>query len=197
MARLGRVTGSVAADVAAFRRDGKESEARRKLRLKLVTERLTGVPMDKMFETQELAKGRLLEPEARRVLEAERGYVIRETGFLLDRDRLVGCSLDGDVLESGGIVELKCPLPTTHLAYLLEGGVPEEYVPQVLHNMLVTGAEWCDFASYSERFPDHLRLLLVRVTRGTVAKELAAYEVGLQRFLKECDADYDRLVKLP
>jgi hypothetical protein len=58
------------------------------------------------------------EAEAFAAYEAESGNLVRRTGFLTHTDLLVGCSLDGDVEDFAGIVEIKCPKSATHYGYL-------------------------------------------------------------------------------
>jgi hypothetical protein len=72
-----------------------------------------------------------------------------------------------------------------HFAYLWGGVLPPDYAPQVTHNLWITGTEWCDFASFDDRFPDTLRLFLVRVWRCDV--DVTAYELAARLFLSEVD----------
>jgi hypothetical protein len=65
--------------------------------------------------------------------------------------------------------------------------LPAEYVAQVTHNLWVTGAAWCDFVSWDDRFPVDLQLVIVRVARESL--DLAAYERQALAFLAECEAE--------
>jgi hypothetical protein len=60
-----------------------------------------------------------------------------------------------------GGIEIKCPLPHTHIAYLREGVVPSKYIPQIQGCLWITGREWWDFMSYHPAMED----LIVRVER--------------------------------
>jgi hypothetical protein len=31
--------------------------------------------------------------------------------------------------------------------------VPSDYLGQITHNLWITGAQWCDFVSFDDRFP--------------------------------------------
>lgn len=195
-ARVGRLTGSRAADMLATIKNG-EAAARRDLRAQLVVERLTGQPQEDGYTNAVMQRGIDLEPDAFSAYEAETGLVVRRTGFLAHTALPVGCSLDGDVDDFTGIVELKCPKAATHLAYLRSGELPVTHRPQVLHNLWVTGAQWCDFVSYDDRFPDHLRLFRVRLERTpSLEVELLAYEKCVLKFLAEVEAEYAAVLKL-
>lgn len=185
-ARLGRVTGSRAKDVLASIKSG-EAAARRDYRLELVTERLTGQPPDEGFVSKEMQRGTELEPEAFAAYEAQTGVLVRRTGFVSLDHMMVGCSLDGDVDNLTGIIEIKCLKSATHFRYLSSDKAPAEHRAQMLHNTWVVGAQWCDFVSYDPRFPEGLRLVIRRVT--FTPEEIAAYADAVMAFLAEVDRD--------
>lgn len=192
-ARLGRLTGSCAGDMLATIKSG-EAAARRDLRTQLVTERLTGEIPEPGFVSAEMQRGIDKEPDAFALYEAVTGLVARRTGFLSHNGLLVGCSLDGDVDNFTGIVELKCPKSATHYGYLKANAVPANHMPQILHNLWVTGAQWCDFVSFDDRFPSGLQLFHQRVGRDETA--IAEYEKKALAFLAEVDAEYGALITM-
>lgn len=183
-ARAGRLTGSRAGDMLAKIAKG-EAAARRDYRVQLATERLTGSPQEEGFVSAEMRWGTEQEPFARMAYEAQTGVIVRETGFLALDDYMAGCSLDGDVQNFTGIVEFKCPKSATHVGYLQDDKLPAKYLPQVTHNLWVTGAQWCDFVSFDPRMPAHLQLFIKRVQASDV--DLAAYEASARAFLGEVD----------
>ncbi len=187
-ARMGRLTGSVAADMLATIKSG-EAAARRDLRMQLVCERLTGVPQENGYVSAEMQRGVDLEPVAVAAYEASRSVLVRKSGFLALLDVPAGCSLDGHVGQFTGIIELKCPKSTTHWRYMQHGKVPADYVAQITHNLWVSGAQWCDFISFDDRFPPALQLFVVRVPRDEAA--IAAYEKAALAFLAEVARDVD------
>ena len=95
--------------------------------------------------------------------------------------------LDGHIGAFDGILECKCPKSATHLKYLRAGTVPSEYMPQILHNLWITGAAWCDFLSFDDRFPLPLQTMLVRVRRNEA--ELKVYELAASLFLSEVERE--------
>lgn len=189
-ARAGRATGSRASDILATIKSG-EAASRRDYRMQLIAERLTGAPQDSGFTNAEMLWGNEQEPFARIAAESAKGYMVRETGFLSLDDHFAGCSLDGDVNNFEGIIEIKCPKTATHLSYLRYGQVPDKYLPQIKHNLLVSGAQWCDFVSFDPRLPEHLQLFIGRVHAKDLA--LSVYEKELFKFLHEVELELKEL----
>lgn len=96
-------------------------------------------------------RGTALEPVARQLFSERSGLEVREVGFVSVENGIYGCSPDGLVVGATGDdvagLEIKCPLPKTHLRYLMEGVLPDSYKPQVHFSMMVTGLPW-HFFSY-------------------------------------------------
>ncbi len=185
-ARVGRLTGSRASDMLATIKSG-EAAARRDLRTQLVVERLTGHPQDNLFVSADMQWGIDHEAEAFAAYESQTGHLVRRTGFLTHADLMAGCSLDGDVEDFGGIVEIKCPKSATHYGYVKTKDVPANHRPQILHNLWISEASWCDFVSYDQRMPEGLRLFIARVPR--VELDVLAYSKCAVKFLGEVDAE--------
>lgn len=192
-ARAGYITGSRAADVLATRRDGTPAAARQDYLVQLVAERLTGQPQEAGIVTPWMTRGSELEPEARLRLEQAIDQPIYECGFLRSVLHQVGCSIDGYVGASPaqGFVELKCPKPATHLRYLRAGTVPADYLPQLLHNFLVTTAPQAWFASYCPEMPSKMQLLVCHVPRLTLNAQLREYADALQAFEAEVEREVE------
>lgn len=188
-ARVGRLTGSRAADMLAMLKKGGEAAARRHLRAQLVVERLTGQPQDDGYVSAAMQRGIDGEPAARAAYAAATGHAVAPSGFVAHASLLAGCSPDGLIADGHGLLEIKCPASTTHLAYLQTRAVPDEYGPQVIHNLWITGAAWCDFVSFDDRFPPALQLVVVRVERDEAA--MRSYELLARMFLREVDAQVE------
>ena len=77
-----------------------------------------------------------------------------------------GGTPDGFVGENG-LIEVKCPLTfKRHLRTVITRTVPDEYMPQVLGQLWLTGREWCDFVSYDPRIRKGPHgLVIVRVVK--------------------------------
>lgn len=183
-ARLGRVTGSKAAAVLARGKGNEEAVTHRDYRVRLAVEQITGVyDDDDEFQSKDMRRGVELEPEAIGAYECFRGEITRRTGFLSMVDVMAGCSLDFDINNIEGFAEIKCPRAAIHLDYIEQNSVPAAYTKQILHNFWVSGAKYCDFVSYCNVVPEHLRLFVYRVERDESA--IAEYEKAVKRFLAE------------
>lgn len=189
-ARLGIPTGSGASDIVARYRkkiDGIEqwvdNAARANYKTQLLCERLTGEADDGGYISKEMRDGIAREPFARMAYEAATGFTVRQSGFVRLRELEAGCSLDGDVDDFTGIIEVKCLKPKNHLAVIEAGVVPDEHLPQIKHNLFCTGAQWCDFIAYCPKMPKHLQLFIKRVDRNE--KDLLEYRGELVSFIAE------------
>jgi hypothetical protein len=123
--------------------------------------------------TDAMQRGTELEPMARKFYELASGNSVMEVGFCKHDTLECGVSPDGLVGDEGGL-EIKCPSPSWHCAYLRAGKVPTKYIQQVQGCMWITGRQWWDFVSYHETMP----ALIVRVERDDDFISLLAEEVA-------------------
>jgi hypothetical protein len=153
-------------------------------------ERTSGLPRHEVG-SKSLNWGTDVEAFAREAYELETGNIVVESGFVLHpKYDFIGASPDGLIGTPGGL-EMKCPHDEqVHIKTILTG-MPEEHTGQVQGNMLVTGREWWDFASYDPRQKESLRLYVQRIYRNEtyIAKLLA----GLLQFNAEVEAMIQRL----
>lgn len=182
-ARCGMVTASRCGDVVAMKK-GVELAARRNYRSELTCEILTGVPYPQ-YISKEMQWGIDQEPFARAAYELQKDVLVETCGFILHPgvDRF-GASPDGLVGEDG-LIQIKCPNTSTHLAWMLSGSIPVEHMPQMLGEMSCTQRAWCDFVSYDPRLPEHLQLYVRRFVRD--AKLIAVLEREVEHFNQELD----------
>lgn len=126
-----------------------------------------------------MEQGSILEETARPWLALELGCPIDEAAFVTTDDRLCGASPDGMVRGSNIGVEIKCPEPTNHVRWVVEGVVPPEHLLQCLGGMYVTGADEWVFCSYRRLFPN----LVVRVPRDPMMMDVirGAVEAASER----------------
>lgn len=192
-ARVGRLTGSCADKMLATIKTG-EAAARRDLRVRLVLERVTGRSHESGYVNDDMQWGIDHEAEALEVYEALTGDFVTRTGFLQHTDLLVGCSLDGHLGDFETLVSIKCPKSATHLKNLRANGMPPDYVPQMLHELWITGASGYHFLSFDPRFPDSLRTCLVRVARDERAVQ--DYADKAKAFLQEIDRECEALATM-
>lgn len=136
-----------------------------------------GGPISTFYSGGGLEQGSILEDEAFPWLEAYTGEKINRVGFITNDAGTLGCSPDGMYGTEGG-VEIKSPEVHTHVGYLLDGVLPEEYGPQVHGGMYVTGAKWWRFFSYRRGLPP----FILKIDRDDRIQD--AIEAALDRFLE-------------
>lgn len=141
-ARLGKITASCLSDVMS------KGTGRNTYMFRLAAERLTGLPQDS-YTNGAMQWGIDTEPHARAFYEELNNTPVKQVGFVeLTED--LGMSPDG-LVNDDGILEIKCPNTTTHIANILRGKLPSEYVPQVQGGLWITGRKFCDFVSFDPR----------------------------------------------
>lgn len=182
-ARLGKVTASKISDVLAKIRTG-EAAVRRNYKMQLATERLTGQKTDS-YINQAMQDGIDREDTAREIFEIVRDIKVEQVGFIDHPTiEMAGASPDG-LLPDNGVLEIKCPVETTHTTNLLERKLPSRYVSQVQWQMACTGAEYANFVSYNPNFEPKLQLIYLDVERDNEYIEMLEEEVST--FLTEVD----------
>ena len=189
-ARLGKVTASRISDVLAKTKTG-YSISRQNYLVQLVTERLTGQKADSFFMNQAMQDGVDREPIARKLYEASNDIEVEEVGFY-DHPRIAmsGASPDGllpELLVFGiGLVEIKCPIETTHTNTLMSKKMPNKYNSQIQWQMAcVPNVKFCDFVSYNPNFPPEMQLFVSRVEKDL--QYVLELEAEVEQFLKEVD----------
>jgi len=184
--RLGKATGSNASAIMAKgKTKGTEAVTRRNYRFQLALERITGKPTVEMYKNSHMERGNELERFARMSHEIITDEMVEEAGFCYQDGTMFGCSVDGFMQNREGIAEYKCPLSAIHYGYMEENKVPNEYKYQVIHNLLTTGAKFCDFVSYCEAMPEKLKTFVFRFE--PTQDELDEYQEELNRFLVDVD----------
>lgn len=163
--RVGIVTASRMSDVMAKlkRKDG-EAAARANYKKEIVYEILTGRAFD-TYVSPAMEWGIENEPLAKAAYEHANGIEVLDGGFFLhDEISKFGASPDG-LVESDGLLEIKCPTSAVHLDTLMSKEIPDAYTWQMLAEIECSGRKWCDFVSFDPRMPKHLRLFQKRLER--------------------------------
>lgn len=189
-ARTGCLTASSVADIMPTVKQLKSGEikktyreAREKLMNIIIAERVSGNARDN-YTSAAMQWGIDHEDDARTAYEVHTGNLVELTGFIPHPEvKYLGASPDG-LIDDDGILEIKCPNPATHIGYLRGGVVPEEYRPQVLLQLVVTGRKWCDFVSYDPRAKG-LEFFCVRWTPTQEERDALLEEC--KKFLEETE----------
>ena len=190
--RHGMVTGSRVADVVGRKRPTAEQKkagmpgdyykARQDYLWDVIIERLTGRSAE-TYVTPAMEFGIENEPLARAAYELEKDVEVEAVGFAIHPQiEWFGASPDG-LVGTDGCLEIKVPNSSTHLAYLLEGEIPVDYMPQMMAEMACAERKWCDFVSFDPRLPPKLRFFCRRFHRNDAL--IAQMETEIRAFLEE------------
>lgn len=192
--RLGIPTGSQFSRIVTP--TGKLSESRHKLMSELIAERCIGQAAES-FTSAAMERGQGMEGEAVAHYAAKRRMDPVKVGFVTNVARTVGVSPDR-LLGDEELLEVKCPKPENHMAYLLSTvdavkrkSVAQEYKPQVQGQLWLTGRKRCVTLSYCPGFPSAV-LESERDDKyiELLAKEINFFSVELERIWKELCQTY-------
>lgn len=184
--RAGKVTASEIGELITPQGKPRTGERPQKyLHLKLA-EHMLGGPLPSIGGSFAMEQGSIREQDAIPWFEMETGLEVCKVGFIETDDGRAGCSPDGLIGDAIGI-EVKCPQANTHVKYLLDWDLPDQYVMQVQFSMLVTGRKEWKFLSYCPGF----KPLLLSVAYSTTAAQ--AIHDTLTAFYAEFDAAYEKL----
>jgi putative phage-type endonuclease len=115
---------------------------------RIVAERMGLQEPEFIHPTYWMERGINLEEEASNWFQVETGLDVEPIGFVEDEDGFVGASPDG-IIRDNIPLELKCPKPSTHIQWLLDGCVPKEHIAQVHFQMALCEAPYAYFSSYN------------------------------------------------
>lgn len=144
-ARLGIATASRFKDIITPAK-GDKSASYKGYMYELIAEKLTKGKED-FFKSEWMERGNEIEPLARASYEFIHEVEVKQVGIMLNDEGTIGASPDGLIGDAGGL-EIKCPKPSTVVKYMLDGGLPLEYKPQVMGSLWISGREWWDFLAF-------------------------------------------------
>jgi hypothetical protein len=184
--RLGKITASEFSDVLNAKA-GRGTYMRR-----LAAERLTGEPVE-TYKNGNMQAGNDNEAAAREYYEALYQTKVKQVGFV-SLDDFTGCSPDG-LIGDDGVLEIKCPLSSTHVSYILEDRLPTQYVPQVQGILWVTERKWCDFISFCPKMKAR-KIFVKRVYRdekdiSILAAAVDLFKIELQKMIEKIDNPFN------
>jgi len=160
--RLGLPTGSRVYDILPGARGGYK-KARETCMYELLTERITGVPVEH-YVTPAMEWGTMYEAEAIDAFVDVSGIAVTECGFIRHSTiRNFGASPDG--LWEKGVIEVKCPTSPTHIKILATKEIKPQWLYQIQAEMMVANAKHAWFISYDPRLPEVNQLYVDRVYR--------------------------------
>ena len=155
----------------------------------LAGERFIG-KKEESFQSLAMQKGIETESEARMFYEITSGIDVVQVGICYkDKRKLFASSPDG-LVGDNGLLEIKAPLLSTHVSYLIDGGLVEDYHQQLQGQLFVTGRKWVDIISY---YPS-MKPLIIRVTPDEKFQKALAVE--LLKFCNELETITERIKSL-
>lgn len=178
--RVGKITGTRLKDLMAKDNLSLVDE--------MIAENVSGL-VENSFVSPAMELGIIREPIARQLYEETSNNKVSEVGFVTsDKFDFVGCSPDGLIKEDGnyiGGLEIKCPGIKSHVKYLRQQQIPNEYKYQVYNYFLCADSiQWLDFVSYCPEFKSK-PLFIHRITRQEIEQELYILEVQIEKFWKK------------
>ena len=159
---------------------GDPSKQRKKYLYTLAGERIIG-KKEEIYQNDAMTRGIQMESEARGLYDLILGTKTKQVGVCYQNEkRLIVASPDGLVGDLG-LLEIKCPLLPTMVAYQIEDNLVMDYWQQLQGQLLVTGREWVDIMAY---YPA-MNPIIKRVERDD--KFLKALEIELSVFCQELE----------
>ena len=104
--------------------------------------------LEEQKSTEAMERGKRLEPEARKQFIERYGIEMQPAVVESTEFEFLGASLDGISEEGNCILEIKCGGANLH-NMALRGMIPEYYMDQIQHQLLVTRADKCFYYSYN------------------------------------------------
>lgn len=176
--RAGKLTASMASKLVTP--TGKISVQYKGEIARIIAEKLDLQLPEFIKPTYWMERGINLEDEALAWFEVETNLSVDKIGFVSSDCGLVGASPDGliHVGDQRVPLELKCPKPSTHVGYLMDGDVPKDYIGQVHFQMALCESPYAYFASYNP----NIAPLILRVDRNEYTE---AMEQAIEQYRGE------------
>ncbi len=156
------------------------------MRWELAVELLTNRPTEN-YVSRWMKEGTEKEPQARTEYELRAGVFVETVGFAYHPEiKMAGASPDGVIGESG-LIEIKCPRVETHLQYLIDDKIPDEYLPQMTWQLACCpDFQWNDFVSFHPDLPEEYQLFVKRLNRSAEVDALIrGYNLEVEQFNAE------------
>jgi putative phage-type endonuclease len=118
-----------------------------------------------LSENTRVARGHLLENEARLIAQVELDFIFTPETYQHDEHPQLRSSLDGISEDEKTIIEIKCPSKATHNE-AKDGEIKPYYLAQCHYNMFVSGADVCFYVSYNPKDTDKDTFVYKRIERN-------------------------------
>lgn len=178
IARLGKITasrfGTIIADHGGI--FGKTAE---KYALQLALERLNNRLSLNQVTTFHMKRGHQQEPVAIELYQAQTFEEVKNGGFF-------DCGYYGDspdgLVGIDGTIEVKSVIDSVHMANYRRGSYDPSYHWQMVGHIDCSSRDWCDFVSYCADFPIGSQILIYRMYRHDIEKDIKALRERREKF---------------
>jgi len=148
----------------------------------LIAEEETGLSDDDGFVSEDMQRGIDLEPLAIKEYESMTGNTVTRYGILQSEELPILCQSPDGYVGTDGAIEVKCPRTKTHVKYIRQGKIPNDYKEQVwCYFMVNPNLKWLDFISYDPRLVKK-PIWVLRVNREDVQDDIIGAWMMLQAF---------------
>jgi putative phage-type endonuclease len=148
----------------------------------LIAEEETGLSDDDGFVSEDMQRGIDLEPLAIKEYESMTGNTVTRYGILQSDELPILCQSPDGYVGTDGAIEVKCPRTKTHVKYIRQGKIPNDYKEQVwCYFMVNPNLKWLDFISYDPRLVKK-PIWVLRVNREDVQDDIIGAWMMLQAF---------------
>jgi hypothetical protein len=182
--RAGKITASVASKLVTP--TGKRSVQYRGEIARVIAEARGLQEPELLKPTYWMERGVDMEDEARAWFEVETGLATEVVGFIESDDHLSGFSPDCITAQGTIAVELKCPKPSTHIQWLMDGILPKEHLGQCHFGMAITGARYTYFMSYCPE----IEPLIIKLERDDYTQTMVD---AIANYIDEFKSAYEKV----
>jgi len=148
----------------------------------LIAEEETGLSDDDGFVSEDMQRGIDLEPLAIKEYESITGNTVTRYGIMQSDELPILCQSPDGYVGTEGAIEVKCPRTKTHVKYIRQGKIPNDYKEQVwCYFMVNPNLKWLDFISYDPRLTKK-PIWVLRVNREDVQDDLIEAWMMLHAF---------------
>jgi len=148
----------------------------------LIAEEETGLSDDDGFVSEDMQRGIDLEPLAIKEYESITGNTVTRYGIMQSDELPILCQSPDGYVGTEGAIEVKCPRTKTHVKYIRQGKIPNDYKEQVwCYFMVNPNLKWLDFISYDPRLTKK-PIWVLRVNREDVQDDVNTTWESLMAF---------------
>lgn len=177
--RLGKITGTRLKKMLA-----KDNLA---LLDELIAEEETGLSDDDDFVSEEMQRGIDLEPLAIQEYCNVTGHEVEHPCLIQSSEEPILMMSPDGYIGTTGAVEIKCPKTKTHIKYIRQGKIPNDYKEQIWAYFMVNpDLQWLDFVSYDPRLTKK-PIWILHITRDQVQEDVSDALWQLGSFITKLD----------